>query len=537
MTDHAIAPLLHRVAARLGERDALRWRDRRWTWAELDRRFNQFANLLLEAGIGGDADHEGLAGWESPHDHVALMATNGNEYLEAMIGSFGARAAPVNVNYRSVADELRHVLTDCRARALVFHSRYAPVVNEVRQALPDLTLLLQIADESGNDLLSGAGWYTASVDAASPKRPPTEPSPDDHYVLYTGGTTGKPKGTLWRQGDFLHTALAVRDDLDTVLDRAVRRSLTVLATPPFMHGAAHWNLLSGWIGGATVVIQDDPTRLDPADVLSTVERHQVSSLLIVGDAFAQPLLAELETGRHDPSSLRFLLSGGAVLSANAKQRFLAAIPGLRVVDLLGSSETGNQGTRSSSTSAEIERDFERAPTTVVLSSDRSRVLGADDDEWGWLAQSGRVPRGYLGDPLKSAETFPEVSGVRYAVAGDRVRPGPDDTFTFGGRDSVTINTGGEKVFAEEVEEALRAHRSVIDVTVVGCPDERWGQMVVAVVSLDGQPSDDDLRAAATTIAGYKLPRAFVRVDEVVRSPSGKPDYEWARRTAVEALAT
>jgi fatty-acyl-CoA synthase len=536
MPDHAIAPLLRQVAARVGSRDALRWRDRTWTWRELDGRFNQFANTLLAAGIGGPVDHAGLAGWESAHDHVAIMATNGNEYLEAMFGSFGARAAPVNVNYRYVAHELHHVLADCRARALIFHARYAPIVNEVRGDLEHLDLLLQVDDESDEALLAGALPYAETVDRAATSIPAVEPSPEDHYVLYTGGTTGKPKGTLWRQSDFLHTALAVRDDLDTLLARAERRSLTVLATPPFMHGAAHWNVLSGWIGGATVVIQDDPTRLDPADVLDTVERHGVSSLLIVGDAFAQPLLAELESSRgHDLSSLRFLLTGGAILSADAKARFLEAIPGLRVVDLLGSSETGNQGTRSSTTAAEVGRDFERAETTVVLSEDRSRVLGADEDEWGWLAQSGRVPRGYLGDPAKSTETFPQVDGVRYAVAGDRVRPGPDGTFAFGGRDSVTINTGGEKVFAEEVEEALRAHRAIRDVTVVGCPDERWGQAVTAVVSVIGDPSDDELRAAAApAIAGYKLPRAFVRVDEVVRSPSGKPDYTWARRTAIAA---
>src|SRR5690606_16717511 len=356
---------------------------------------------------------------------------------------------------------------------------------EVLPELPQVRLLLQVDDGSGAPLLPGARWYEEALAAATP-RPPRDLSPDDRYVLYTGGTTGRPKGTLWRQGDFLATALGVRGTVDELVAAARRRTdLRVLPSAPFMHGAAHWNALSAWIAGGTVVVQDDPTRFDPADVLRTCERERVTSLQIVGDPFARPLLDELDTGAYDLSRLRVLLSGGAVLSAARRRR-----------------------------------------------------LAPGDDEVGWLAQAGRVPLGYLGDPEKTAATFPVVDGVRHAVAGDRVRLRHDGTLELLGRDSVTINTGGEKVFAEEVEQVLTDHPAVADAIVTGRPSERWGQEVVAVLAARpgvAPPADDELRAhCRASLAGYKVPKAFVWVDRVQRSPAGKADYAWARAVAGEA---
>ncbi|MGH9213010.1 MAG: AMP-binding enzyme [Acidimicrobiales bacterium] len=336
---------------------------------------------------------------------------------------------------------------------------------------------------------------------------------------------------LWRQGDFLASCLGVSGTAEELVAVAAgRRGLRVLPSAPFMHGAAHWNAVSAWVSGGTIVLPEDPTRLDAADILRTCEREQVSSLQIVGDAFARPLLDELRRANYDLSGLRVLLSGGAVLSAPVKAALVDAMPGLRIVDVLGSSETGRQAVSGAEAPT---ASFTPSDTTAVVSRDRARVLPPTSDEIGWLAQKGRVPLGYLGDRGKTEATFPTLDGVRYAVAGDHVRWLPDGQLELLGRDSVTINTGGEKVYAEEVEQALTSHPAVDDALVVGRPHPRWGQEVVAVLAMRAhghvRPDDDQLRShCRTLIAGYKVPKAFTWVDHVQRSPSGKPDYAWAR---------
>jgi fatty-acyl-CoA synthase len=417
----------------------------------------------------------------------------------------------------------------------VFHASFARTLAEVLPDLPDVRLLLQVDDSSGEPLLPGALRYEDALAAAEPLVP-TGLSPDDLYILYTGGTTGLPKGVLWRQADFLASCLGIASTTEQLVEAALPRSLRLLAAPPFMHGAAHWNAISGWTSGGTVVIQDVPSRLDADDILRTLAREQATSLLIVGDAFARPLVDALRKGRHDVGRLQHLLTGGAVLSAPVKEELLALVPGLRIVDVLGSSETGRQGVHTSDARHGASTGtFAPSPTAAVLCEDRTRVLAAGDEELGWLAQTGRVPRGYLGDEEKTRRTFPIVDGVRYAVAGDRARLTADGAVELHGRDSVTINTGGEKVFAEEVEQALKHHPAVFDAVVVGRASERWGQEVVAVVSLredQPDPSDDDLReVAAAHVARYKLPKDVVRVPIVERSPSGKPDYRWAAAVA------
>ncbi len=523
------------IAAAVPDRECIVWRDRRLTWAAVTDRTRRLAAVLADHDLGIHRARGPRRGWSSPHDHVALYLHNGNEYLEGMLGAAKARCAAVNVNYRYVADELRHVLADSKARAVVYHAAFASTLAEVVDDLPDLRLLLQVEDSSGAPLLDGALPYETALAAAVPQAP-AGLSPDDLYILYTGGTTGLPKGVLWRQADFLATCLGIADSTESLVATAKRSSLRVLAAPPFMHGAAHWNVVSAWCAGGTVVIQDVPSRLDPDDILRTVAREAATSVLIVGDAFARPLADALRAGRHDVAGLRFLLTGGAVLSAAVKEELLALVPGLRIVDVLGSSETGRQGVHSSTADTGASTGtFRPEPTSVVLSEDRTRVLEPGDPELGWLAQAGRVPLGYLDDPDKSERTFPTVAGVRYAVAGDRARVLADGTVELHGRDSVTINTGGEKVFAEEVEQALKRHPGVFDAVVVGRASERWGQEVVAVVQLRPEAadaSDDELRdAAAPHLARYKLPKGFVRVPRIERSPSGKPDYRWAATVA------
>jgi 3-oxocholest-4-en-26-oate---CoA ligase len=527
------------LAAAFPEREALVFRDRRFTWAQTAERTRRLANHLHARGLGCHLERSELEPWASGQDHLGVYCHNGNEYLEAMLGAFKARVAPFNVNYRYRADELQCLLVDACAAGLVYHSTFAPAVGAIRDALPRLRVLLQVPDASGEPLLPGAEWYEDALAAAPTHAPPVTPSPDDLYILYTGGTMGRPKGVLWRQGDAFTECFGgtrTATSLDDVVAAATTQ-LQALIAPPFMHGAGQWVSFLTWFSGGTVFIPPHPERLEPASVWQTVEQERVTFLLVVGDAFVRPLLDELERRTYDLSSLTVLLSGGAPLAPPLKHALLAHLPALMIVDGLGASESGGQLTQVSTGGCTPSGTFPLAPDNVVLSEDRTRVLEEGDDELGWLAKRGRLALGYLGDPTRTAETYPVIDGVRYAVPGDRARLRPDGMVEVRGRDSATINTGGEKVFAEEVEAALRTHPDVYDCVVAGRPSERWGSEVVAVVQLrEGCEADEDalLDAAAERISRYKLPKAFVFVDEVVRSPSGKPDYRWARAMGRDA---
>jgi len=330
-----------------------------------------------------------------------------------------------------------------------------------------------------------------------------------------------------------------RSSLQEIVARAKEPPLRVLPAPPFMHGAAHWSAFSFWNVGGTVVVQTNPRHLDADDIWSTIERERVDVLTIVGDAFGRPLLDQLERKSYDLSSLKLLTSGGAILTAALKQQFLERLPALRILDALGSSESGAQAAQFSDGGGKATTgDFAVAPGSLVLREDLSGVLPAGTGERGWLAREGIIPLGYYKDEEKTRKTFPVIGSKRYVVPGDRATIEADGTMRLLGRDSVTINTGGEKVFAEEVEQALKHHPCVYDAVVVGTPHERFGQQVTAVVRLrtGATVSPDELRrAAGEHLAHYKLPRSFVFVDEIVRSPSGKADYRWARERATKEL--
>jgi len=345
-----------------------------------------------------------------------------------------------------------------------------------------------------------------------------------------------PKGVLWRQADAWAECFGGSKTASTMEEIVAEAAsgLRALLAPPFMHGAGHWMSFRTWNMGGTVFVQDHPERLDPADLWGLIEREQLGFLLIVGDAFARPLLDELDRRSYDLASLTVLLSGGAPLSAPLKDRFLQHLPALMIVDGLGSSEAGGQLTSVSTGGGATTGSFPGAPGNHVLSDDLTRELAPGEPEVGWLAKSGRLALGYLHDPVKTRRTYPVVDGVRYAVPGDRARHRADGVIELHGRDSVTINSGGEKIFAEEVEAALKHHPDVYDCLVAPRPSERWGQEVVAVVRLrDGVAVDEEslLAEAEHHIARYKLPKAFVFVDEIVRSPSGKADYRWAKQVA------
>jgi len=535
-----VAAVHEAVAAANPERDAIVHGDRRITYAQLTERTRRLANYLRGRGLDAAAERGDLAGWESGQPHLGLYLYNCPEYLEGMIGSYKARVAPFNVNYRYVEEELRYLLNDSQARALIYHSAFAPVLEAVRADLPQLQVLLQVPDESGHGLLPDAVWYEDALASVHADRPDVEWSPDDLYILYTGGTTGMPKGVLWRQADIFPAALGGRDlgtgeewaDLDTIVATSRNGGVKFLPAPPFMHGAAHWMAFNGFTGGHTIVLPRNTQSLDPADVWTTVQTEQANIVLIVGDAFGRPLLDELDRADYDLSSLFMVVSGGAALTAPVKAAFLERNPNLAIMDGLGSSETGQQASQVIASGSEATTGtFNPGPGMCIVSEDLTRLLPPGSDELGWLAQQGRVPLGYLGDEAKTTRTFPVIDGVRYSVPGDRARYTADGLLELHGRDSVTINSGGEKIFAEEVEQALAHHPAVYDVVVAGRPSERWGNEVVAVVQLraDMEASIADLlEECEKHVARYKLPKDVVFVDRVQRSPSGKADYRWAR---------
>jgi 3-oxocholest-4-en-26-oate---CoA ligase len=534
------------VAAAVPDQEVLVWRDLRMTYAELDARATSFARLLAGRGLGHHADRDQLAGHESGQDHLGIYLHNGNEYLEAMVGGFRARVAPFNVNYRYVEEELVYLLTDARTRALVYHAEFAPRLAAIRDQLPDLELLVQVADDSGNDLLPGALDYESALASGGSGDPLPEPDGDDLYVLYTGGTTGMPKGVLWRNDDIYVTSMGGTPfgtsepfaSYEAIADaaRAAGGAMKLLMIPPFMHGAAQWSAFHTITGGGTLVLPDDVRRLVPSDAIGVGARERVVSIPVVGDAVALPLIEEVERGGYDLSGLAAFNNGGAPLTPGVRDRILEALPHILVMDAAGASETGLQMSSLSLKGMEAgTATFNPVAATTVVDDLFSRTLEPGEGE-GWLAQRGRVPLGYLGDEAKTARTFPVIDGVRFSVPGDRAVINADGQILLLGRDGVTINSGGEKIFVEEVERALAAHPAVRDVIVVGRPSERWGSEPVAVVQLEegATATDEELLAEAERhIARYKVPKAIVRVASVQRSPSGKADYRWAKSQAVE----
>src|SRR3954452_4410417 len=403
-----LAQVHEAIAEAIPDRECIVFRDRRLTWKDVTERTRRLANALGAAGLGARPNgRDGLKGHESHEDHLAIYLYNGNEYLESMLGAFKARVGPINVNYRYVTEELQYLLDNSQAKAIVYHSQFAPTLAEVLPQLPELKLLLQVDDESGNELLPGAQWYEEALTAASPERPACADawSPDDLYILYTGGTTGMPKGVLWRQHDIFLSVMggavagASHESLESVVEAAKGGAMRVMPAAPFMHGAGHWIAFLAMNGGNTVVIQSEVRRLDPKDVLSIIQREKISFLQIVGDAFARPILDEMETESYDTSSLFIILSGGAALNSTLKERFLKVVPQAMILDGMGSSEGGGQMTQITTAGSEVTPGtFTPAPGTCIVSEDFTRLLAPGSEEVGWVAKLGNVPLGYLGDP-------------------------------------------------------------------------------------------------------------------------------------------
>ena len=541
----SLAQVLDTVAAAIPDREAVVVGRTRLTHGQLHERCRRLANYLLSRGLRVTAERSQLAGHESGQAHLALYLYNSTAYLEGMFGAYKARVAPLNVNYRYVEEELLYLFGNSQSRAVIYHAEFAPRIAAIRDQLPELDVLLQVADDSGNALLPGAVDYEEALAGASADEPELETSPDDLYILYTGGTTGMPKGVLWRADDIFVGAMGGRrqdrsliEDADALAEAA--RNGTggrSLCGAPLMHGAAQWATTNAFATGSTIVFDEQVKKFDAKSFLATAEREQVLAMGIVGDAFSRPLIDEIRAGQYDLSSVAMITSGGAPLSLAAKQALLEVLPKIVLIDGMGSSEGGTQG-MSISTRGNINAgNFNTVGDSVIVSEDLTRILEPSDPSLGWLAMRGRMPLGYLGDAEKTQRTFPTIEGQRLSIPGDRARYRPEGGVDLLGRDSVCINSGGEKIFAEEVEEALRGHPDIFDITVAPRPSDRWGQEVVAVIALrEGAAADEQalLAEAERHIARYKLPKAFVFVDRIQRSPSGKADYRWAKATAEAA---
>jgi len=496
---------------------------RRRTYAELDARANQVAHLLDELGVG-------------PGDHVAVHAMNCLEFMEVTLGVFKLRAVPINGNFRYTAEELAYVFDDAEVVAVFTQVGIRDEALAAAGARPVITIGLDYDERI-------AGRPTTPVDVG-PR------SSDDRYLLYTGGTTGMPKGVVWRHEDVFFgalggtgaprqglPALASPDDIGAFVTQGtgITRRLPLC---PLIHGGAQWIALTALLTGGTCLLTVDPS-LDAGSALSLASEERAEFLMIIGDAVARPLAAELRRHHeaYDLSELRLISSSGAILSPAVKAELEEFLPATKVIDRFGASETGGQG--------RIKRSADGSGPLQLIADDHTTVIGDDgrplvpgSGQRGKLARRGWIPLGYWRDEEKTAATFPTIDGVRYSVPGDLATIEADGTISVFGRGSMVINTGGEKVFPEEVEAAAKGHPAVFDSLVVGVPDERFGSRVAAVVSLVEGASPPTVDALAdhcrSVIAGYKVPRELVVVDEVRRKVTGKGDYAWAKEVAVAA---
>ncbi|MEM7408933.1 MAG: acyl-CoA synthetase [Myxococcota bacterium] len=508
--------------------------DVRFGWAEFDRRSNNLAQGLRERGA-------------QPDDKVAFYLRNRAEYLVVLAACMKARLVHVNVNYRYLADELHYILDNSDARFVVFGDEFVDRLGELVPRLPKVASFLQVGG--------------ATADFAEPLEPlcekgsgealDIERSPDDLLFIYTGGTTGMPKGVMWRSEDLWgalgaggnHPAnrgekpASPQAHFDAV--RAHGRGPIQIPACPLMHGTGLLTAINNLVGGGCCVTLEQPN-FDAEELFDTVERQRAESLVIVGDAFARPMWNALEAhpGRWDLASLRVVMSSGVMWSQEVKQGLLGHLPQLMLADLFGSSEAVGFG--SSVTSAKggtKTAKFTIGDDCRVFTEDH-RPVEPGSGERGFIARRGPIPLGYYKDPEKTAKTFPTIDGVRYSVPGDWCTVEADGTLTLLGRGSVCINTAGEKVYPEEVEEALKTHDAVEDALVVGIPDPKWGQAVTGVVSLrPGEAFDEAaLREhVRTKLAGYKTPKRVFAVPEMFRAPNGKADYKRATAFARDAL--
>ena len=535
MNEWSLPAVLDVVTAAAPQREMLVWTSVRRTYAEVGDRTRRLAGFLAEHGLGVRRERAALERWECGQSPVALLLSNRPEYVEAMLGAYRARAVPFNVNHHYTPREVAALLDYVGAEAVVYQRGLGGLLAEDTRL--EGRILIDVDDGSGVPPLPNSTPFESAIGHAAADALPA-PSPDDLYLVCTGGTTGAPKGVLWRQADIFVSAMGgIEGATAEVLTQIAETGGGVwFAPPPLMHAAAQWTVFAALHCGATVVLHDDAKPFDTRTILETAERERVNLMSIVGDAYARPLVDELRARPYDLSALHTIGTGGAFTNPSLKEALVELLPHVTVVDGYGASETGGMA-YGASRKGEPTRHHAPAAGAAVLAADRSRFLEQGEDEIGWVARSGRIPLGYLNDRSLTERTFPVVGGTRVSVPGDRARLSSDGSIVLLGRDSMVVNTGGEKVFVEEVEEVLRQHPDILDAVVVGRASERFGQEVVALV----QPrpgaalaAEDVREFAALSIARFKAPRAVLFCEQIGRHPSGKPDYAWARRVAADA---
>jgi acyl-CoA synthetase (AMP-forming)/AMP-acid ligase II len=508
---------------------------RRSTFGESADRARRLANFLCGRGFGVHRERAALQNWECGQDRVALVMHN-DLYPDTVIGCLKARTVPVNVNYNYTPREVRELFAYLRPRAVIYHrslgAKFAGVL-----CGGGVDLLVSVDDGTGAAQLPGAvSWDDVLAQGDGDQT--VAGSPDDLLMICTGGTTGRPKAVLWRQSDLYVSSMVgadhacAREIHDKVRGRA---AAPWFAVSPLMHAAGMWTAFSAIMAGTPVVLYDTGSKLDPRSVWQTAEREQVGMMTMVGDAYAAPLIAELRRGRYNLSSLYAIGTGGAATNPKHQRALLELLPHITLINGYGSSETGNLGFGNSRVDARTDT-FVLREGGLVLSEDRSRFLAPGEDEVGWAVREGRIPLGYFDDPDATAKTFPEVDGRRVVISGDRAGLASDGTLRLFGRDSLVVNSGGEKVFVEEVEEVLRAHPEIADALVVGRPSERWGEEIVGLVELrhGATVAAEVLKAhCRSQLAPFKVPKEFVFVAQVHRLGNGKPDYRWAKTQATQ----
>jgi len=527
-----LADLFEHAADHFGAREYLVAEGQRRTYTEMEERANRLAHHLADHGIG-------------PGDHVGIYAYNSVEWVETLWAVFKLRAVWVNINYRYVEGELTYLFENADLKALVYQREFAPRVRNVIDTLPLLTHSVVIDDGSGADLAGLESVdYEAAMASGSPVRDFGPRSPDDRYILYTGGTTGMPKGVVWRHEDvFFALGGGIDPTTNTRVDRPEalvaraqeRQPGTMLPIAPLMHGATQWGVMGGAFQGNKIVLL---ARFDPNRVWQLVGEERISGIMITGDAMGRPLVEALDDAGadHDLSSLVSISSTAAVFSPTVKERFLERLPNVILTEAIGASESGSNGY----TLVQSGEESTRGPRvtaildTVVL-DDELRPVEPGSNTVGKVARKGNIPLEYYKDPEKSAQTFVTApDGTRYSIPGDFASVEDDGRIVLLGRGSVSINSGGEKIYPEEVEAAIKSHPDVYDCTVVGVPDDRWGQRVAAVVQVreSGTLTLESVQEHCRQhVAGYKVPRELHLVASIVRSPSGKPDYRWAKDVA------
>jgi acyl-CoA synthetase (AMP-forming)/AMP-acid ligase II len=536
------ADIFEGVVDRVPDREAIVHGSTRLTYRELDSRSNKAANALKKLGI-------------KKGSHIGIYAFNCVEWLEIMLGAYKLCAIPININYRYVEEELKYLIDNADMEAIFYHKQFSNKLENIKSHLPLLKDFICIEDDSGkDDVIDKSYNFEDLISNEDESRLDVDRSGDDKYILYTGGTTGMPKGVVWRMEDVLMTLGGGIDAVtgekyptpEAFADKCLQDQTIALALAPFMHGGAQWQSFNSFFSGWKLIINDQVS-FDADYVWEVVAKEKVMNLTIMGDAMGRPLCDALPRAIEkglDLSSLFVLSSTASVFSASIKDTILEYLPNLFLIDAVGSSETGATGVNIHTKDGKLKDSgggpkFTKPNFSEILNLDTKEVIPPSDTETiGYLARKGHVPVAYYKDEEKSKKTFIEVGGVRYSIPGDMAKYEEDGQMTLLGRGSVSINSGGEKIFPEEVEMALKAHPNIFDCLVVGVKDARWGQKVVAVIQRreNDELSLDDIKDVASKyIASYKMPKEIVFSELIERAPSGKPNYQWAQGFANSKL--